>query len=83
MSTFLNYPGYRNVFSCIQCEMSRVGTEEHCCAMCHSYACKHLVVDAFGETICFCCSPDKDEDQWPDWCFTMMPVPWIQGKNEG
>lgn len=82
MSAFLNYPGYRNVFSCIKCEISRTGCEELVCAECGAYACKHLTVEAFGEVCCFCCFDDNDDRDWPDWCFTMVPESLIRGKNE-
>jgi len=81
MSAFLNYPGYRNVFSCIQCEMSRLGSEEHRCVECRSYTCKHLVVNISEDTVCFCCVADSDEYKWPNWCFTMVPEEFIRGKN--
>jgi hypothetical protein len=81
MTAFLNYPGYRNVFSCIQCEMSRIGSEEIRCEECHSYACKHLIADAFGATVCFCCVGDFVDREWPNWCFTMVPEKVFRGRN--
>lgn len=71
---FLNYPGYRNVFSCVSCEMSRRDSEEFQCIKCLSYACSHLMLPRENGPLCFCCTgyPDGSE-KWPDWCFTMMP----------
>lgn len=72
-SGFVSYPGYRNVFSCIKCEMSRIGSEECCCSQCGSFACKHLVEEVDSDLVCFCClGYPAGGDQWPDWCFTMI-----------
>lgn len=73
MSGFLNYPGYRNVFSCVSCEMSRGNSEEFRCIECLSFVCKHLMLVSDAGHLCFCCCgyPDGQED-WPDWCFTML-----------
>jgi len=79
MSGFLNYPGYSNVFSCVSCEVSRSDfkdsdPEEFQCAGCLSYICKHLMLTDSDGHLCFCCRgyPENQND-WPDWCFTMIP----------
>jgi len=73
---FLLYPGFRNVFSCIACEMFRGDSEEFQCVECFAYACVHLFHPNKKDLTCFCCSGYPD-GKWPDWCFTMIPV------NEG
>jgi hypothetical protein len=74
MSGFLNYPGYRNVFSCVSCEMSRDDYPELRCIKCLSYCCEHLMLAGEGGKLCFCCCGyPEGQDNWPDWCFTMLP----------
>ena len=72
MRRFLTYPGYRNVFACIKCEMSRNGAREYDCSKCGSLVCEHLSVDVSDGRLCFCCLDPDGESDWPDWCFTMQ-----------
>jgi len=79
---FLSYPGFRNVFSCIACEMFRGDKEDSDglqCVECAAYACVHLFNPEENDPICFCCSGYPD-GEWPDWCFTMIPV--NEGRHE-
>ena len=81
MGKFLLYPGYRNVFACMKCELSRNGARDYQCEECGSHACEHLVERGPDGYICFCCLDPEREGDWPDWCFTMVPTKSNQGKN--
>ena len=80
MRRFLNYPGYRNVFSCIKCKLSDVDKGGRICERCSAFSCKHLI-EKGDNKLCFCCSDDLPEESWPDWCFTMVPHELFCGRN--
>lgn len=65
-------PGYRDIFSCIACQMSGIGQAEFKCNGCGVYACEHLVVMDGGMMICFCCYKDQTI-KWPDYSYTLVP----------
>lgn len=80
--SFVLYPGYRNVFSCMQCEKSDFFSDENICTECGSHACRHLTAPSGEGVTCFCCLgyPGSESD-WPDWCFTMLPCEQFRGTN--
>ena len=71
----LQFPDHKNLFCCIECEMSQGEFKEHECNACHSFFCDHLVVySGSAVIICFICQGTAhDEGEWPDWSYSMVP----------
>lgn len=72
----LNISGLRNQFICMDCYAS--GERDLVrCSVCSGYFCYDLIVyDGNGDVICFVCQGTAmDEDEWPDWAYSIVPEP--------